>query len=372
MTTYLGGVQAMKYQYDNDGTVVNPCDPGGGSIARLTYSKAEAQVSNLPSGIGSDWTLGGVTKILSLQFYGAPSNSIEPMWVQLTDASNNKSKVRYGKYADEDTSDMSEASWHEWLIDLADFTDEVYLTNVKSIAIGIGNEPTGPAGGSGTLYFDDIRLYTPRCVLTRRPADFAAFDYAPAGNPAGDCVIDYRELELMTQDWLLNDYNVTGDANLINFPTDNSQWVAGKKNNALNFDGINDHVYAQRIYLPRSAFSVAMWINPRIDLGPTTRRMDLIYWGVGNRPHLSFNKTEGTDGAIALWPNTGAADFDGPQTVTTSWTANTWYHIAATFNGTDFKIYANGALEGTVNHPGTHSASSGPRIGSNKIGRAHV
>jgi hypothetical protein len=172
----------------------------------------------------------------------------------------------------------------------------------------------------------------------------------------------------MTQDWLLNDYNVTGDANLINFPSDNSQWVAGKKNNALNFDGINDHVYAQTIYLPRSAFSVAMWINPRIDLGPTTRRMDLIYWGVGNRPHLTFNKTEGTDGAIALWPNTGAGDFDGPQTITTSWTANTWHHIAATFDGIDFKIYVNGVLEGTVNHPGTHSAASGPRIGSNNAG----
>ncbi len=361
-----GGQQAMKLVYDNDGTVDNPCPPGL-PTARLTYSKVEAQVAQLPSGVGSDWTVGGVAKMLSLWFYGDPLNSIEPMWVQLTDASNNKFKVFYGAYADEDVNDMNDVtSWHEWLIDLADFTG-VSVNNVKSIAIGVGNEG-GPAGGSGTLYFDDIRLYTPQCVLTRRPADFAAFDYAPAGNPAGDCLIDYRELELMTQDWLLNDYNVTGDANLINFPTDNSQWVAGKNNNALNFDGINDHVYAQRIYLPRSAFSVAMWINPRIDLGPTTRRMDLIYWGVGNRPHLTFNKTEGTDGAIALWPNTGAADFDGPQTVTTSWTANTWYHIAATFDGIDFKIYVNGVGEGTVNHPGTHSAASGPRIGSNNAG----
>ena len=364
LTAVHGGLQAMKLLYDNDGTVDNPCT--GAPAARLTYSKAEALVAKLPSGIGSDWTAGGVTKALSLWFYGDPFNSIEPMWVQLTDASNNTAKVLYGKYADEDVKDVNEASWHEWLISLADFTG-VNMSNVKSIAIGIGNE-TGPAGGLGTLYFDDIRLYTPRCILTRRSADFAAFDYAPAGNPAGDCVIDYRELELMTQDWLLNDYNVAGDANLINFPTDNSQWVAGKKNNALKFDGINDHVYAQRIYLPRSAFSVAMWINPRIDLGPTTGRMDLIYWGVGNRPHLSFNKTEGTDGGIALWPNTGAADFDGPQTVTTSWTANTWYHIAASFDGIDFKIHVNGVLEGTVNHPGTHSAASGPRIGSNNAG----
>jgi len=189
--------------------VVNPCDSGGGSISRLTYSKAEAQVSKLPSRIGSDWTLGGVTKILSLQFYGATSNSIEPMWVQLTDASNNKAKVLYGKYADENVNDMNEASWHEWLIDLADFTG-VTVSNVKSIAIGVGRE-VGLAGGSGTLYFDDIRLYTPRCVLTRREADFAKFDYAPEAS-GGDCVINARELEAMTRDWLLTDSIIPGEA----------------------------------------------------------------------------------------------------------------------------------------------------------------
>jgi len=198
-TAVHGGLQSMKYLYDNDGTVDNPCEPGV-PAARLTYSKAEAQVAKLPS--GSDWTVGGVAKSLSLWFYGDTFNSIEPMWVQLTDASNNKDKVFYGDYADEDTSDMNEASWHEWLIDLADFTG-VSASNVKSIAIGIGNEPTGPAGSSGTLYFDDIRLYTPRCVLTRRPADFALVDYAPAGTPPGDCRVDYREIERMADQWLL-------------------------------------------------------------------------------------------------------------------------------------------------------------------------
>ena len=208
LTPVHGGQQAMKLMYDNDGTVDNPCPPGG-PTARLTYSKAEAQVAKLASGIGSDWTAGGVTKALSLWFYGDQLNSIEPMWVQLTDASNNKAKVLYGKYADENVNDVNEASWHEWLIDLADFTG-VNVANVKSIAIGIGNE-AGHAGGSGTLYFDDIRLYTPRCVLTRRSADFAKLDYAPEAD-GGDCVVDGRELEIMTRDWLLTDSIIPAEA----------------------------------------------------------------------------------------------------------------------------------------------------------------
>ncbi|MEK7992802.1 MAG: PA14 domain-containing protein, partial [Planctomycetota bacterium] len=204
LVTYLGGLQAMKLVYDNDGTVWNPCtaaEQGG----RLRYSKVEALVSQLPSGIGSDWTVGGAAKSLSLQFYGTVGNAVEPLWVRLTDASNNTAKVSYGLYADENTADMSEASWHEWLIDLGDFTG-VNMSNVKSIAIGVGNE-AGGSSGSGTLYFDDIRLYTPRCVLARREAAFAKFDYAPEGYlGGGDCVVNGLELEVMTRDWLEVDY----------------------------------------------------------------------------------------------------------------------------------------------------------------------
>jgi len=195
-----GSSLAMLFQYDNDGMVKTPsaCDPFETEVVRAHYSKAEALVAKLPSGIGSDWTVGGAAKALSLWFYGDPLNSIEPMWVQLTDAANNKAKVLYGTYADEDVKDVNEASWHEWLIDLEDFNvppTPVNIKNVKSIAIGIGTEG-GPGGGSGTLYFDDIRLYTPRCVLARREADFAIVDYVQ------DCVVDYKEFEIMAENWL--------------------------------------------------------------------------------------------------------------------------------------------------------------------------
>jgi hypothetical protein len=37
----------------------------------------------------------------------------------------------------------------------------VNLTNVNTIALGLGNRNNPVAGGSGTMYFDDIRLYAP-------------------------------------------------------------------------------------------------------------------------------------------------------------------------------------------------------------------
>jgi hypothetical protein len=52
--------------------------------------------------------------------------------------------------------------WTEWNIDLQAFADQgVNLTNVNTITLGLGNRNNPLAGGSGTMYFDDIRLYPP-------------------------------------------------------------------------------------------------------------------------------------------------------------------------------------------------------------------
>jgi hypothetical protein len=56
-------------------------------------------------------------------------------------------------------------TWTEWTIDLSapgGFADQgVNLANVNTIAIGLGNKKNPLAGGSGTIYIDDIRLYRP-------------------------------------------------------------------------------------------------------------------------------------------------------------------------------------------------------------------
>ena len=192
----LGGIQSMKYDFDNDGTVFSPCDSAqvGG---RLKYSKVEVQIADLPSGIGPDWTIQGV-KALSLRFYGSVGNGVEPMWVQLEDTSGYGNKVTYGDYQDEDPNAITEESWHEWFIDLADF--EVDLENLVSMVVGFGNEDGSGAHGSGTIYFDDFRLYTPRCMPQRakHPADFD-----------NSCQVDYPDVQILFDKWLLRDISET-------------------------------------------------------------------------------------------------------------------------------------------------------------------
>ena len=194
----LGGVQSMKYDFDNDGTVFSPCDSAqvGG---RLKYSKIEVQTSDLVSGIGSDWTIGGV-KALSVPFYGTAGNATtESLWVQLQDgAKGYGEKVFYGDYEGESLDDFNEASWHDWYIDLADFGVE--LDNVVSITIGIGDESKDTAFGSGTLYFDEIRLYTPSCRPDRAK---------PAADFDNSCKVDYPDVAALFDAWLLQDLEET-------------------------------------------------------------------------------------------------------------------------------------------------------------------
>ncbi len=50
-------------------------------------------------------------------------------------------------------------TWTKWNIDLQAFADQgVNLTNIDTIAIGLGDKKNPQAGGSGTMYFDDIQL----------------------------------------------------------------------------------------------------------------------------------------------------------------------------------------------------------------------
>jgi hypothetical protein len=94
-----------------------------------------------------DWTEQGVTQLV-LWFHGNVANAQEQMYVKL-----NGSKVVY----DGDLVDITRPQWKKWSIDLTSFG--VNLQNVTSFIIGFGNDTNPTPGGSGTMYFDDIRLY---------------------------------------------------------------------------------------------------------------------------------------------------------------------------------------------------------------------
>ena len=127
-TIVHGGNQSIPLYYDNS---------VGYSEATLTLTYPR------------DWTENGVST-LSIWFRGNSDNAAETLYVAL----NGSAVVSH------DNPDAAQiANWTQWNIDLQAFG--VNLANVNSIALGLGNKNNPQAGGSGTMYFDDIRLYRP-------------------------------------------------------------------------------------------------------------------------------------------------------------------------------------------------------------------
>jgi len=127
-TIVHGGSQSMPYRYDNNNKTSE-------ATLTLVYPR--------------DWTGEGVAK-LSLWFRGAAANSAERIYIAL----NGTAAV----YAD-DPAVTQKGGWNQWVIDLQAFADQgVNLTNVNTITVGIGTKANPAAGGTGTMYFDDIRL----------------------------------------------------------------------------------------------------------------------------------------------------------------------------------------------------------------------
>jgi hypothetical protein len=102
-----------------------------------------------------DWTQKGA-ETLSLWFKGDYVNVAVPMYVAIANADGASGAVNHD---DPDATCID--VWTEWTIPLQAFADQgVDLTDVDTISIGFGNKTSPQAGGSGKMYFDDIRLYT--------------------------------------------------------------------------------------------------------------------------------------------------------------------------------------------------------------------
>ncbi len=93
------------------------------------------------------------------QDIGILSNAAEPLYVAVSNSAGTPAVVVH-----DDPAAAQVDTWMEWVIPLQTFVDQgINLTDVDRIAIGLGTKGnmTMP-GGSGKMFFDDIRLYRSR------------------------------------------------------------------------------------------------------------------------------------------------------------------------------------------------------------------
>jgi hypothetical protein len=235
-----------------------------------TAGTAQAEFSNVTS-------TGTVTGSWQSQNIGIASNDAERLYVALEDSSGRVKDVPHPN-----PNAVQLDTWQEWNIALADFAP-VDLTKIKKMYIGVGNRDFPTLGGAGMLYVDDIRLYEPRCMpsLARPPGGFN-----------NDCVVDYLDLDIMTNGWLVSTYDVTPDGSALStglighYKLDGNlndivggnngtkegagaaAYVAGMDGQAIDVDGIDDYietnVNATDLGIAgNSAKSVTAWVYTR-------------------------------------------------------------------------------------------------------------
>jgi len=104
-------------------------------------------------------TTGNVSGQWTNQDIGILSNDAEPLYLAVSNTTGQPAIVVH-----DDPAAANIETWTEWVIPLQAFADQgIVLNDVDKIAIGLGTKGnmTIP-GGSGKMYFDDIRLYRPR------------------------------------------------------------------------------------------------------------------------------------------------------------------------------------------------------------------
>jgi hypothetical protein len=130
-TIVHSGFQSMPFEYDN---------AVGKSEATLTLTDMR------------DWTENGVDRLV-IWYIGDATNTPESMYVVLDGSA---------AVTNDNPNATQETAWTEWTIDLQKFADQgVNLANVNSITLGFGNRANATVGGTGMVFFDDIRLYRP-------------------------------------------------------------------------------------------------------------------------------------------------------------------------------------------------------------------
>jgi hypothetical protein len=139
------------------------------------------------------------------------------------------------------------------------------------------------------------------------------------------------------------DYAGNHHGTLVNFPSDDSQWVLGPDYRALFFDGVDDYVEAAGY--PGITGGVARSVTARVQTETTGV---IIFWG-SLENSASFSLEINDDPAMGVVGALRVSANGGWVTGTTDLRDGQWHHVAATVQGgggtVNIRLYVDGLWE---------------------------
>jgi hypothetical protein len=136
-------------------------------------------------------------KAFRVAFKGSALNKATSVCAYLKDSSNQVALIN-----NPDGSATIRAGWTEWNVPLSEFTaanPSLNLASIKEYGVGVGTGTSVAGFTGGSMWFDDIRVFQPRCSATANKADVN-----------GDCKVDIEDVNKIAFDWLDNGLIVGG------------------------------------------------------------------------------------------------------------------------------------------------------------------
>jgi hypothetical protein len=291
------------------------------------------------------------------------------MYAALED-STTFAKVSY----DGDMNDIKVSEWQEWNIALSAFTD-VDMNEVDKVSIGFGDFGAGSPSGNGFFYFDDLRVYVPKCVP----------EFGPTADLSGNCVVDLPDIRILGDHWLRSDAYVSvsapGASPTAHWELDEASGVTALDSQAGAFNGTLEGSYRRvaghigsgavdfsegRVLVPDHALLRSMsevtamaWIY--YDQSQSSGR--ILVKGADNKEsyELEVDGENELDFVVREANSDPCAEsFERYDVNTDTLAMNEWIHIAGTYGGTTMALYVNGQVADFNDSVGSFTLSEDP------------
>jgi hypothetical protein len=133
-------------------------------------------------------------------------------------------------------------------------------------------------------------------------------------------------------------------------------WTTGKSSTAVNMDGADDYISLPRIDVTGSAITLSAWVkNSSFPTGVEQRFVSKAYDSSQDRTYWMLGQTT-AGGQNRLQFRLKAGGSTATLTASTgTLPLNTWYHAAATYDGSTMRLYLNGTEVGSVAESGSIS-----------------
>jgi methionine-rich copper-binding protein CopC len=231
-----------------------------------------------------------------------------------------------------------------------------------------GGRTWHPATGTTTWSYTWIPDTPGQVTILSRAADDSGNIETPSGGVTVSVAFQATSRTGLVGEYGFNDGTGTtlsdssGDKN--NGTISNATWVAGLSGSALSFNGANSWVT-----IPNSAslqltnaMTLEAWVKPNSLTGASSILMKEMTGG------LSYALYAANDGPAPPVAAIDAAGTDVDAISTANLQTGVWSHLAATYDGSNLKLYVNGNVVGSIGATGLLSTSTGAlRIGGNSV-----